>query len=465
MDEEQALLDQGRNRYAQMIEAMAQLEKYKAAEQTLHDVIKDVNQLRSNGLQQSAAAHQQQTDQTQSQISQLSDLQAFEKQLAEERQARLDAEQSAFETLGLNYEQLTNQLTASSKASTDAMATLAESGQYSSAVIQQALNKAISEATTAEDLSYLREKIQALGDDGRLAGDQMSDALAAVSKKTKSLADATDHVGDATNDAAAEADVLAKSMQDAGMAGQGSMTELINEIRSLVQEVGKLADGFKTAGDQAETMARKAAKATQGVADTTGGATGTTVDSSADTATESGSKRSQSWVSKMAAKLRSQGRDDAAEILSEMIASGDTPTTPKGGGLDAAERWRTAVVNEALERADEVQRQYDQLAEYQRDIAAGDVAAAKELLARRNQFAELEADLVGIVTQAANLVNSSNQSSQTTLSQPGQQVQAPSANEVTVKFDFGDRQIPVRTDSSNANALLSELAAVARVSR
>lgn len=328
------------------------------------------------------------------------------------------------------------------------------------------------------DIEQLRTGVSAVGSNAIQAFDIVRDELKRTGVEGE---EASDTIAAAFNAAfdkvttSAGLDKLKASLRSAAQEGQISWAEYRAELQRIKEKYAELESaaqasvaGQKRAlGDlkQEAQATAKATSATATAASATGGATDTTMESSADTATESGSKRSRSWVSKMAAKLRSQGRDDAAEILSEMIASGDTPTTPKGGGLDAAERWRTAVVNEALARADEVQSQYDQLAEYQRDIAAGDVAAAKELLARRNQFAELEADLVGIVTQAANLVNSSNQSGQTTLSQPGQQVQAPSANEVTVKFDFGDRQIPVRTDSANANALLSELASVARVSR
>ncbi|WP_027853501.1 tape measure protein [Marinobacterium litorale] len=450
VDEEQAEIEQGRNRYAQMIEARAELERYKAAEKQLHQIITDVNDLRSQGLQQSVEGHQQQTEQTNEKAAQLAGIQEFEQQLADDRKARNEAEQKAFEALGLSYEQLTNQITESSKTSTDAMVTLAESGEYSSEVITKALNKAIADTTTDKDLEYLREKVEQLGEEGGLAGKTMYQALDRVDEKAKDLAKSAKDAGDEAKDAASGTDDLAKSMEDAGKAGKGSMTDLLKEIRELVKEVGRLADGFKTAGDEAEKMKGKA----------DGGSGDEDEDDDSGDDEKSGKRSQRSTSSTVASRLRAQGRDDAAEILLEKIAQGNVP---QGGfqGLAGYNRWWEMMQQSAIEEADKVQAKYDQLAQYQRDIAAGDVDAAKRLLAMRNTFAGLEADLVGIVTQASNLVNSQQAPQQ----QPGQQVQAPSVNTVRVEVVSGGKMATGIFEENEHSKFLDILEDIGQVTR
>lgn len=347
---------------------------------------------------------------------------------------------------------MTNQVTDSGQAAIDSFAAIATSGQYSGEVIKAAFDAALSKTKTQADAELLKKTLKELGNQGALSGKYLTDAFSGVDSKIKGVKGALDDVKDETRDATSGFEDLGDEMERTGQSSKSTLGSLVSVMRELVEEVKKLKQGFSEAGEEAEKMASKAS-----------GGTGESDDGESD-----GNSKTRSWASIMAGRLSYQGRDDAAEILQQMIATGDVPSTPGGGGLNAAERWREAVVNEAISRADDIQAKYDELAKYQRDIAAGDVSAAKSLLERRHQFSELETDITSLISSAASLVNESKVGSQTASQNVSQVVNQPSATQggvYTIKFDLGNGTVATGQFDSNGAQLLEQIAKVASVSR
>ncbi|SEG12171.1 phage tail tape measure protein [Marinobacterium lutimaris] len=367
--------------------------------------------------------------------------QAFDLATGKAREAATEIDE-AFSALGLNMEEVTNQVTEGSKKATEAFVDIARSGEYSGAVIQQAFDAALSRTRTQADAELLKQTLKELGSEGTLSGKALTDAYQGADSQIKKLKTELDNTRGAARGATDEIEDLNREIEKTEKVGTGSIGELIKEIRKLVEEVGKLADGFKEAGDEAERMKERANR------------------NSSNSDDDDNEVINRPMRDQVADRLRAQGRGDAADLLLQNIAAGDVPSNT-GIGIDGWNRWWDQAQQQALKQADAVQGKYDELARYQRDIAAGDVKAAEALLAQRNRFADLEADLVGIVTQASNLVNSN----QGPLQQPGQQVQAPASNEVVVKFDISGRQYPGRFEPSVASSLLDELEGLASVSR
>ncbi|WP_027853390.1 phage tail tape measure protein [Marinobacterium litorale] len=329
--------------------------------------------------------------------------------------------------LGVDVEELRTGITSVGSSALQSFQTVREElertgveGKEASAIIKAAFEKAFDQVSTTAGLDELKTQLREAAEDGVISWGEYRKELQKIKEKYQEIEDA------------------AKTSVDGQKKALGD----------LKKEAGKAADEIKRAKDAANDE------------NNTDGGNGDDEDDDSADDEESGKRSRRSTSSTVANRLRAQGRDDAAEILLEKIAQGDVP---QGGfqGLAGYDRWWEMMQKSAIEEADKVQAKYDQLAQYQRDIAAGDVDAAKRLLAMRNTFADLEADLVGIVTQASNLVNSQQAPQQ----QPGQQVQAPRADEVVVKFDFNGRQFPGRFSSSNASELLDELAGIAEVTR
>jgi TP901 family phage tail tape measure protein len=367
---------------------------------------------------------------------------------AEEKAKQVD---EAYKTLGVNVAEITNKVTETGQKSADAFALVAGAGEQSAEVIRKAFDSALSEATTEADADYLKGKLDELAKEGVLSGKALRDAYKSVNKQIERLGDEFKKAGNKADDAKDDMAGLADEIENTSKRGTGSIGELVKVMQQLVEEVRKLKEGFKEAGDEAENMRNKA--------------DGNSEDGGSDSRS-GGGKKYRSTGSSVANRYRAQGRDDVAQILEENLAAGKYEHIFKGAsGLSGYIRAWEAVKKSAEEEADAIKAKYDELARYQRDIAAGDVAAAKQLLAQRNRFADLEADLVGIVTQAANLVNSAG-SQQTGFQQPGQQVQQPPADVVTVRFDFGNgRLIDGQFNRADRQTLLDQLAEVASVTR
>lgn len=321
------------------------------------------------------------------------------------------------------------------------------------------------------DVEELRTGITSVGGSALQSFNTVREELERTGVKGKEASDIIEAAFDKAFDRVttkAGLDALKKSLRDAANEGQISWAEYRQELQRIQDKYADIENAAKSSingqkqalkdlGNEAKSAASEIERA-NAAADRQGSESlddGAALDRSGSTSQSQRSMRDQ-----VADILRSQGRGDAADILLQNVASGDVPSNT-GIGIDGWNRWWDQAQQQAIRQADQIQGRYDELARYQRDIAAGDVKSARELLAQRNRFADLEADLVGIVTQATNLVNGQ----QSPLQQPGQQVQPPASNEVVVKFDFNGRQIPGSFTPSNANALLDELADIASVSR
>lgn len=346
----------------------------------------------------------------------------------------------AFAELGLNMEEVTNQITEKSRKATDAFGLIASEGKLSAAAISKSFEAAFNKAKTVSDLENLREKIEELGHSGKLSGDALRQQLSAVDDKAKVLKGTFDKAGSSVSTVAKEVKSLNSEIESTGTIGKGAIGDLIKEIRELVQEVGKLADGFKSAGDEAEKMAEKAAT------------------EQADSEASKGKQRSM--ASQIAEQYRAQGRDDVAEILLQNQASGKNALPGAAYGLEGQKSYWERAKKLAEDAADAEKERYDELAKYQLAIAAGDKSQASYFLSVSNQFADLKADLVSMVAAASALVNGSPQSN------AGQQVIQPNASTVTIDFRIGGSPVASGDFSrTGAEELISQLSSVASISK
>ncbi len=266
--EEQAEIEQGRNRQAQMEEAKLQLETYIEAEGRLKQQITDVNTLKNQELSLGVAGAEQHTAQTETKIAELGEIGSLQQQLNEQRKEQLTAEQEAFKALGLSMEEVTGKVTEQGQATVDAFETIVKSGNYSSEQIREAFDAALSKVRTKADVEALVEALKQAGKSGDLAGKLLRTSMEDARKKLKELegdaksaADKVGNVGDAAKDAKGDLAGLGDAMEDSARKGKGGMEALLKEIRELINEVGNLAKEFKKAGAEAEKMADKAGTA------------------------------------------------------------------------------------------------------------------------------------------------------------------------------------------------------------
>ncbi|MET3999654.1 tape measure protein [Marinobacterium sp. MBR-109] len=262
--EEQAEIEQGRQRQLQMEEAKAQLETYIEAETRLKQQITDVNALKSQELSLGVAGAQQHTQQTETKIAELGEIGALQQQLNEQRKEQLTAEQDAFKALGLNMEEVTGQITEQGQAAVSAFETIVESGKYSSEQIQEAFNAALGKARTKADVEALIEVLDKAGKSGDLAGKLLRSSMEDARQKLKQLesnakgaADKVGDVGKEAKGAKSDLDELGEAMEDSAKKGKGGMESLAKEIRELIQVVRDLAKEFREAGQEADELRKK----------------------------------------------------------------------------------------------------------------------------------------------------------------------------------------------------------------
>ncbi len=300
--EEQAEIEQGRDRKTQMEEAKAQLETYIEAEGRLKQQITDVNTLKDQELSLGVAGAQQHTEQTNTKIAELGEIGELQRQLNEQRQEQLTAEQEAFKALGLSMEEVTGQITQQGETAVSAFATIVESGNYTSEQVQtafnaalqqtttkadlealietlrstagegenagikimQAFDKALEEAETEEEVLRVMEALKVTGETSEVSGRRIEGSMRKAKGKLEDLQKAAKGAGDNIKDIGKEAEGAEKDVDDLGKAlnesaekGKGGMEALGKEIKTLIEVVQDLTKEFKKAGEEADELAKK----------------------------------------------------------------------------------------------------------------------------------------------------------------------------------------------------------------
>jgi tape measure domain-containing protein len=470
--EEQAEIEQGRDRQTQMEEAKAQLETYIEAEGRLKQQITDVNTLKDQELSLGVAGMQQHTQQTEAKIAELGEIGALQQQLNEQRKEQLTAEQDAFKALGLSMEEVTGQITEQGQAAASAFETIVTSGKYSGEQIREAFDAALSKARTKADVEALIEVLKRAGKSGDLAGKLLRTSMEDARKKVKELegdakqaANKVGDIGSEAKGAKGDLDDLGDAMEDSAKKGKGGFETLLKEIRELIKEVGNLAKEFQKAGDEAQKMGDKVPGKKPG-GDDDGGST----------------PKSSSYVSaqsQLVNTLIRRGYAEAAQILSEKMARGETPEY-EGSSFEGLNNHYEALMADAIRESERLQEKRDEVARYQRAIAAGEVSAAKRWLAEREKFAEVQADLLSVTSAAAALVEQSkraNEEQKQTIasrnpaapSTPATSAPPPRPSKpdrvVRVELDLGvGRPVAGEFEPSAAEALLQQLNTVRRIS-
>lgn len=313
VDAEKGEIALGHERAQQRDEAQAQLDKYIAAEQNLKAIVKDANKLKSQGLSEQAALHQQLTEQLDEETDKTT------KQASE-----TDKLGAAYETLGLNVAILKNQVTEQGKAAAEAFALVGREGDLSSEQITDAFNRALSETTTVADAELLREKLKQLREDGKLTGREYQDAMRDVNAQIKKLKDGTSDASDETKQLNKEVENLNDVLEEGSKAGKGHIGELTTAMKELADVVKTLAGEYQNAAEHAENLKDQEAR-------------------------ESGSRRSAnvgSFGGNEYYELMKGGNTEAAALFRQMAdAYGDTLE-----GLVLAPKYVEDVVNPELKK-------------------------------------------------------------------------------------------------------------------
>nr|WP_067285730.1 phage tail tape measure protein [Marinobacterium profundum] len=159
----------------------------------------------------------------------------------------VQAQSKAWKALGLDINEVTDGITDQGREAADAFLLLASEGEYSAKQISQAFDSALSKTRTKADIEALIVALEKARKQGVLTGDSFKVAFDAASDKIKG-------VKRDTKDATDEVDDFNDTLKETGKVGKGAIGELTTAIRSLIEEVQKLQQGYEKAAESAQKM-------------------------------------------------------------------------------------------------------------------------------------------------------------------------------------------------------------------